>query len=571
MDTPSELNADSAIPYDRKDAGEDSQRPNILLLMTDQQRFDTINAAGAEHMYTPQLDRLAASGRLYTRAFSPIPDGMAARHSLLTGTAGRIHGYTENNRNFGMPGWIQTFPRLLSDHGYETVAIGRNQFVPPRRHHGYDRVYLMENCPSFREEDDYAVFLKKKGWGHILNVHGCENLLLHTPQSPLLPEEYQGDSWAADKAIDFLETNRGRHPWLLKVSWLSPRPPQTPASRFAGLYKEAELPELLSSSTPLSTASEENAALFRHIPSQWFRRYRELYNASVSQVDYNIGRILDCLEDTEQRQNTLIIFFSDHGDMLGDYGCMEKGLPYDSCCRIPMILSFPGKIEAGDKNDSFVDLKDILPTVLDAAGISVNYKKSKLPGESLLIPPSEAKKDRSRQYIEYGSGLRRWVSLRTEKYKYNYYYREGKEEFFQLEDENGEGRNLLFSSLDEETAARKEEMKKELIAMEELWGPEGSISDDAFVRLEGTAAPQPRSGRFPVFQNSITDPREKQKMNGFLDEVLQCVEKEDMVELEQLDLENWQQEGGFGDKEIRELLDREKKLRNKQTGDKNGD
>ena len=571
MDNSSELNADTAILYDSKNSNDQNRRPNILLLMTDQQRFDTIKAAGAEHMHSPQLDRLAASGRLYSKAFTPVPDGMAARHNILTGMAGKVHGYTENNRNFGMPGWIQTLPMILSDHGYETIAIGKNQFVPPRRHHGYDRVHLMEPRPSFREEDDYAMYLKEKGWGHILNIHGCENLLLHSPQNSLLPEQHQGDSWAADKALDFLETNRGRHPWLLKLSWLSPRPPQSPASRFADLYRESELPELLSSSTPLSVASEENASQFRHIPSEWFRRYRELYYASVSQVDYNIGRILDCLEDTGQRQDTLIIFLSDHGDMLGDYSCMEKGLPYDSCCRIPMILSFPGRIEEGVINEKFADLNDVLPTILDAAGINLSYKKTKLPGESLLIPDGKGKKDRSRQYIEYGSGLKRWISLRTENYKYNYYYRDGKEEFFDMTEENGEGRNLLFSSLDEETAARKAEMKTELIGMEKLWGPEGCVDGDDFVRLEGNEASQPRTWRFPEYQKSIRDERERGKMNSFLDEVLQCIEKEDIVELEQLDLEQWQEEGEFGDKEIRELLEKEKKLRNRQTGEKNGD
>ncbi|QEN06564.1 hypothetical protein EXM22_00635 [Oceanispirochaeta crateris] len=217
----------SAIPYDHENNEKGEKRPNILLLMTDQQRWDTINASGADFMYTPNLDRLAASGRLYSHAFTPIPDGMPARHNLLTGLTGKIHGYQENNRTFGMPGWINTFPQLLSDHGYETVAIGKNQFIPRRRHRGYDRIHLMESNPAFREEDDYAMYLKENGWGHILNIHGCENILRYVPQSPLLPEQHQDDTWVADRALDFLETNRGRHPWLMKVSWISPRPPRT--------------------------------------------------------------------------------------------------------------------------------------------------------------------------------------------------------------------------------------------------------------------------------------------------------------------------------------------------------
>ncbi len=568
MDGSQEKDNLTTLPYDNNDP--EKERPNILILMTDQQRFDTIKYAGAEHMYTPQLDRLAASGRLYTHAFTPVPDGMAARHNMLTGLTGKTHGYTEYNRNFGMPGWIYTYPQLLSDHGYETVSVGKNQFVPPRRHRGFDRIHLMEPHPEYREIDDYALYLKKQGYGHILNIHGCENLLYHVPQSPLIPEEHQGDSWVADRAIDFLETNRGRHPWLLKLSWLSPRPPQNPAGRFADLYRESELPGELKSSTPLSPAAEKNAALYRKIPTGWFRRYRELYYSAVSQVDYNIGRVLDCLEATDQRRNTLIIFVSDHGDMLGDHECMEKGLPYDSCTRIPLILSYPIRIEPGEKCDDFADLKDILPTIMDAAGIRISYKSTRLPGESLLKEKSEESgKDRTLQYMEYGSGIRRWISLRTKAYKYNYYYRDGREELFDLNQDPAESRNLLFSAQDEEVLRVREELKTSLLEQERLWGPEGCIGEEGFIALDEGVDQPARPGPFPVFHKMIQDPREAGRMNSFIDELLQCVEKENLVDLEELDLEQWQKEGGFSDKELRDLITKEKKMKTK-AGEQNG-
>jgi len=554
----------SSIPYDQEKTEGGEKRPNILLLMTDQQRHDTIHAAGAEFMHTPQLDRLAASGMLYENAFTPIPDGMPARHNLLTGLTGKTHGYPENNRTFGMPGWIFTFPQLLSDHGYETISIGKNQFVPPRRHRGYDRIYLMEPRPDFREEDDYAMYLKEQGWGHVLNLHGCESILQYVPQSPLLPEELQGDSWVADRAMDFLETNRGRHPWMMKVSWISPRPPQNPARRFADLYRESELPELLRSSTPLSQAADDNARRFREIPSKWFRRYRELYFSAVSQVDYNIGRIIDTLESTDQRRNTLIIFVSDHGEMLGDHDTVAKGLPYDSCTRIPMILSFPEKISQGSRSQEFVDLNDILPTVLDAAGIQISYKATKIPGESLLLTEEKKQKDRSHQYVEYGSGIRRWVSLRTKDYKYNYFYRGGREELFDLQADPGEGRNLLFSSQDENILNERKSMRAKLLELERLWGPEGCLDENDFIALEDSGPAVPRPSLFPVFHKKIMDPREKSGMNSFLDEVLKSIENEPLVELDQLDLERWQKEGGFLDKQIKELLEKEKKMKSKR-------
>ena len=194
-------NNTGTVPYDEKpsEIARGENRPNILFLMADQMRYDTIRAAGYSHMYTPNLDRLVQTGRLYTHAFTPVPDGMPARHNILTGLNGKVHGYTENNKGYSMPGWINTFPKVLSDQGYETITIGKNQFLPARRHHGYDRMLLMESSPAYREVDDYAMFLKSAGWGHILNPHGCENLLYHVPQQAILPEELMGDSWVAEK------------------------------------------------------------------------------------------------------------------------------------------------------------------------------------------------------------------------------------------------------------------------------------------------------------------------------------------------------------------------------------
>ena len=250
--------------------------------------------------------------------------------------------------------------------------------------------------------------------------------------------------------------------------------------------------------------------------------------------------------------------------MLGDHDTVAKGLPYDSCTRIPMILSYPEKVEQGVRRKEFTDLNDILPTILDAAGIQISYKTTKLPGESLLLTGDKRQKDRSLQYVEYGSGIRRWISLRTEDYKYNYYYRGGREELFDLQADPGEGRNLLFSSQDLEIIDIRSAHKTTLLEMERLWGPEGCLADDEFIALEDTGAAPPRTPVFPVFQNKIMDPREKSGMNSFLDEVLKSIEHEPLVELDQLDLERWQKEGGFQDKQIKELLDKEKKMKTRR-------
>lgn len=559
----------SHAPYDEKASHTTggASHPNILLLLADQMRYDAVGAAGFPHMYTPNLDRLAAGGRLYSRGFTPIPDGMPARHNILTGLTGKTHGYTERNKGHSMPNWIDTFPKLLSDQGYETFAVGTNRFRPARRHHGYDRMQLMEARPDYREQDDYALYLQSRGWGHAARIHGCGSLLRHVPQQAFLPEEHMGDSWVAHKTVAFLRANRGRRPWLLKAGWLTPHPPLAPASRFADLYNDAELPEPIKSETPLSPPARENARLLAEQPAALRRRYRELYYGAVSQLDYNIGRILDALEETGQAENTLVIFTSDHGDMLGDQGALEKGLPYDSCTRIPLILRFPGRIEPGERADHFADLNDIFPTVTDAAGIRISYKNTPFPGESLLLPEEERKKDRSAQYVEYSAGLRRWVSLRTETHKYNYYYNGGYEELFDLTADPGESRNLLAPEgtlPGEDPAALRETLRKRLIAWERERGPEGCLLEEEFVTLPEAPALSKKTFAFPRFPREIMDERERSRMNSPAEEILRLIEKEPSVRLEELDLEGWRQTEELTEKQLKELLEREAKMRQRQ-------
>ena len=372
------------------------------------------------------------------------------------------------------------------------------------------------------------------------------------------------------KTIEFLENNRGRHPWLMKVSWLSPHPPQSPSSRFADLYTEVELPARIRTATPLSRPAGENAKLTEGLPDKILKRYRQLYYSAISQMDYNLGRVLDALEATGQKEKTLIIFTSDHGELLGDYNGLEKGLPYDSCTRVPLILSYPDTIGAGEICQDFTDLNDIFPTILDAAGINISYKNTAFPGESLLKPEDVRKKDRSVQYVEYSAGLRRWISLRSKLYKYNYYYNGGYEELFDLREDPQESANLLHTrGLTEEPIQEiRDRLRQRLMEFERNWGPDGCLQEDEFITLNEAPALSKRKDRFPVFHKKIMDPEEKSRMNTLSDEILLYIEKEPLVRLEELKLTDWQDSGEFSDKHIKDILERERKMRQKQ-GDSN--
>ncbi|MCD6123449.1 MAG: sulfatase-like hydrolase/transferase [Spirochaetales bacterium] len=534
------------------------KKPNILLLITDQQRYDTVHAGGFNYMITPNLDRLAEEGIYYKNAYSPNPICMPARHNLLTGLTARYHGYPDNTWGYGMPLGIPTFPQILSDNGYETHTIGKNHFYPLRRHNGYERMELMTEVPSFREQDDYTMYLKNVGLGNIQDMHGVRNLLFMLPQRSLIPEEHHGNKWVADRAIDFLKTNRGRHPFLLKASWIAPHPPFDVVDEYAHLYDNVDIPDTRTSKTSLCSLAEESKMLGDIPNDQYLRRMKQLYFSSITHVDYHLGRILDTLEDTGLAENTIVLFFSDHGEMLGDYGTYQKWLPYDSCARVPFIVRFPDKFKPEVGPDEFVDWNDILPTILDAAGIEypAHYP---LSGESLLR--KEENRDRNIHYMEYSAGSRRWISLRDKRYKYNYYYGGGREELFDLKDDPLESENLLETRADNEIKEIKNNLKVQLIEYEKKWGLEGYIVGGDFVKLESYKPRPSRNKAFPIFPDMIMDEKEKAEMNKFFDEVLMAIEKEPVVKLKELDLHAWQKNGHFTDEQIRNLLEAEKKMK----------
>lgn len=536
-------------------------RPNIVLLMTDQQRFDTIAAAGFDHMITPNLDRLAREGCIFRNAFTPNPVCVPARHNMLTGLSSRYHGYTGNDPH-PLDHRLPTLPRLLADGGYHTRAIGKMHFRPTRRHSGFDAMELMEEIPRYREDDEYAMYLKDVGWGHIRNIHGVRNLLYMAPQRSLVPEEHHGSTWVGRRSAEFIRREAGRRPFFLWSSWIAPHPPFDIPDSVADLYRGRPLPEPLRSETTISEQARKQDR-YADLPAGeeggYLRRMRECYFSAISFVDRNIGPILEALEETGVLDNTLIIFTSDHGEMLGDHGIFQKMLPYDSASRIPLLIRYPFAFEPGSERTDFVDLNDLLPTALDAAGIDYPGPY-RLPGASLLPGPL----DREYQYIEYGRADSRWISVRDARYKYTYYYRGGYEELFDMQGDPTESTNLLQGILDDADASLREQrdrLRTVLYGFEAERGPANYAHGGDFLRFPSppraaaTEAPKRRNAQFPIFPDRIVDPDEKAAMTSFGEEVILSVEKEELVKLHRLDLSAWA--AGGGPQDVIERIKRE--------------
>ncbi len=541
-----------------------SDQPNILMLTVDQMRFDCLNSALAEEnrfMITPNLDRLAHEGTTYINCYSMNPVCIPARHNVLTGLTAKHHGFDDNYFDIqkNIPYDLPTIGQILSDEGYDTIAIGKLHFQPALRHNGFNRLLDMDEIPRWREDDAYAMFLKKNGLGNIQSMHGVRHLLYMQPQRSLVPEEFHANKWVADETISYLNENRGRRPFFVWSNWISPHPPFNTIDRLADLYKGKELFPSYDSETSISTLAQENINISNYPNKEVLQRSKELYCSQITHVDENIGRILDKLEAIGQLDNTVIIFMSDHGEMFGSNGTYQKFLPYDASSKVPFIIRYPKLFKKNYIEHDLVTLNDIMPTFVELAGTTYPANID-LPGISLI----NSQKKHEEIYIEHSKGNRRWISLRDKSFKYNYYFGGGREELFDMENDPLERINLLESDKDQyQELARG--MKSKLTNYELKYGLLGTIENGELIQLEPMKLNFYRETNFPYIYDRIVDENEKLSMNNMVDEIIQATEKEELVIFSELDLETWKKAGGFSDADVQRLLEVDEQRKNRRT------
>jgi len=361
-----------------------SEKPNILIILADQQRHDTICAAGYDYMITPNLDSLAEEGCIYLNAHTHNPVCMPARHDLLIGMPAGAHGYFANKGGEPIKDYsIPTLPRIFTENGYRTAAIGKMHFSPTRMHHGYSEMFLMEEIPKRRQDDQFAMDLEKNGEGDVMNIHGIRPLIYHHPQNSQVDIENYETNWIKNKTIEWLDKN-GDYPFMLTVGYIKPHPPWDIPEKYKNIYKDKELPKAIRRSRQFPLDPEENDWYGDFDDDETRRKLREAYYTSITMVDDSVGEILEYLRNTGKLDNTLIIYTSDHGEMLQDKGLFSKNLPYEGSIRIPFIVRYPKRVQKGTKSNEFIDLTDILPTCLDVAGIEYSGNKDKLYGKSIF-------------------------------------------------------------------------------------------------------------------------------------------------------------------------------------------
>ena len=343
------------------------KRPNLLFVLVDQMRHAAMGCAGEAQISTPNLDRLARGGAMFRNAVSTVPVCTPARACTLTGRYPLSHTTLTNNSM--LPNDMPSMGKMLKADGYSTGYIGKwhlsgEAYIGQTPYNEFQAGYIPPG--QLRHGFDY--------WA----VHHCSHAYWNATYyrdepEPILVEGWEPDT-QTDLAIDFVHTHAEaepsrRRPFALVLSWGPPHTPFTAPSEFRELYdaegfelrRNVLLPPEGFPLTPELAEDGESA----------LREWTANYYGAISSLDHNLGRLLDALERHGVADETVVVFTSDHGEMLGSHGQLYKVQPWDESIRVPLIMRYPRAIDAGRVLDMPMGQPDILPTLLGLMGLRV--------------------------------------------------------------------------------------------------------------------------------------------------------------------------------------------------------
>ena len=404
-------------------------KPNILLIMCDQLRYDCLTN---EMVKTPNFDRLRKRGVSFTNAYSQTPVCIPARHSLISGQNAFEIGLSENSVNIKEIKY--PLAKLVRDCGYYTCAIGKMHFVPTREHFGFDHMFLSEEIPGHIEDDEYLKYLRDEGYGHVIEPHGKRSEDYYVPQVSELPKEVHTTAWTGSTTIDVINKNKNR-PFFIFSSFIKPHPPFDPCIPYNDLYDIDSMPspievdEIIDDMILVQNGYKVDG--IDKLSDYDKKKIKAYYYASVTQVDEYIGKILDCLEENNLWDNTLVILTADHGEMLGDHNGYGKRTYYEESAKIPFVLSYPKVFKEGIEVDSLAILPDIYATIVKVAGKEVPEVSCGVD----LTDVCTSKSNFTRDFLvaQYGNDRRFKAMVRWDNFKYIYMANGKKEYLFDLE------------------------------------------------------------------------------------------------------------------------------------------
>lgn len=502
-------------------------RPNILFITSDQQHWNTIGKHFPE-VKTPNLDRLANEGMLFKRAYCPNPTCTPTRASLITGQYASTHGAWSLGCKLSEE--KLTIGDLLQDAGYDCSLFGKAHFQPlvssdeypslesyPRLRdldfwrgfngpfYGFNHVELARNhCDEAHVGQHYAIWMEDNGlndwkdhfqnkWGPFDFTDGKPNRKQHGAWT--LPEEYHYDRWITERSIARMEKCRGEgKPFFCWASYFDPHPPYLVSEPWASMYRPDEVtvpqatPGEHEDSPPYIQQTQTENPDFGYPPGEekWnhgmgshlqskesLAKDIAIYYGMISMMDHYIGKLLDYLDETGQRENTLIVFTTDHGHFFGHHGLNAKGpFHYEDVIRVPMIARWPGQIPAGVESTALQSLVDVPMAFLNATGVKVPHDWQGV--DQLPVWRGEEESVRDHCIVEFRQQPTS-IHLKTyvnERYKITVYFNKEYGELYDLQEDPGEIKNLWARP---EAAALKVEMMQKLLyaemGKEPMWMP----------------------------------------------------------------------------------------------------
>jgi len=399
--------------------------PNLILIITDQQRFDSIRALGYPYMHTPRLDQLVSEGTAFTHAFAAGASCVPSRASLFTGQFPHTLGVLSNKDP-----WRHSWIELLNDAGYHCVNIGKMHTVPFDAPCGFHERYIVENKErrgdfggrQFFDLLDVMLGTQGKSRAESLEYRDHPEFAdsLGGFEWPLEPELHH-DVFVGNLARWWLREHRRRRaskkPVFLQIGFPGPHPPYDPLASYLELYRGVELPLPVIDEEDLASQPQAfkqmREKMVRHLPdgiahqirpsATASRRQRAHYYANVSMIDTQVGQLMDVLREHDYLENAVVVFTSDHGDVLSEHGQCTKWTAYEPAVRVPMIFWGPGRVVADRKTEAMVQLMDIGPTLLEFAAVPVPKSMQAISVAAALR--GESFDGRAHVYCEHGRDL----------------------------------------------------------------------------------------------------------------------------------------------------------------------
>ncbi len=430
------------------------EKLNVLLITVDQMRGDCIEKFGKREINTPYLNSLANEGVMFDRAYSATPSCIPARAAILTGLSQRNHGRV-GYEDFIDWDYKDTMPEIFTKNGYQTRCVGKMHVWPPRKNLGFEEVELCDGYLPHRNVktqqqhswwrvDDYINFLKEKeGIDADFAENGVDcNSYVVRPWN--YNESSHPTNWATSQAIKFFKRRDTSRPFFMHLSYYAPHPPYTPPQCYLDMYKDLQVPPVEKQNWEVT--GDENPTFNSFHGKLKERQRRDLtagYYASITHIDHQIGRMIRMLRDEGVINNTVILFTSDHGEMLSDHQMFRKYWAYEGSSHIPFIVADFGNnlgLDKGARSDEIVELRDVFATLAGVCGINQHTD-----GENVVDKIKAGESVREYLHGEHTAFYDGDMSIQyivDKEYKYIWNTKFGEEQLFDMKTDRKELCNL---------------------------------------------------------------------------------------------------------------------------------